>query len=294
MVWRRRRARVEPDHVDLEHWVNGPVATAPSVLSEPTARTGASSYRSPWLGLPNVKPEVRRRAVPSGRSRVRATTPCRRPLRNHRPPLECARHRACARSAAPRRCRPFPCVLALGRCGLPRQPLSPLRSLQRAARHIVELLAGRLPHPRGVEGRRDATARERSPVDRCKAADLARRPELGKRSLGMASVAPAGSRRGNSSPQCTSTTETHAATNAAGTRSLARLQSRFRSSRARSTKGIAHTASSIRICRGPTRTASPTSPGHGTPGAARSPASSKTTTEPRPHTATDSVAMSPA
>jgi hypothetical protein len=193
MVWRRRRARVEPDHVDLEHWVNGPVATAPSVLSEPTARTGASSYRSPWLGLPNVKPEVRRRAVPSGRSRVRATTPCRRPLRNHRPPLECARHRACARSAAPRRCRPFPCVLALGRCGLPRQPLSPLRSLQRAARHLVELLAGRLPHPRGVEGRRDATARERSPVDRCKAADLARRPELGKRSLGMASVAPAGS-----------------------------------------------------------------------------------------------------
>ena len=197
----------------------------------------------------------------------------RRSLRDPRPALERACEPACARPTAP---RPTPTIRRLS--GAQWQPLfaairSSLRSLQRAARHLVELLAGRLPHARGVEGRRDAAARERGPIDGLQAPADAGRPELGERSLGLASLATA--RSGAAARRLGACLRR---TTIAGTRLLELgdrrgCEASTRCHRRDRPGATARMTSLTPTCPGPTPTASRTSRGRGTSGTANCPAS---------------------
>src|SRR3989442_323161 len=80
--------------------------------------------------------------LPPGRARLcRAPAPGRA-RRRPRPPLERARRGAREGAADDARRRPHARLLGLGGTGVPERPGRDLRPLQRAARRLVELLAG--------------------------------------------------------------------------------------------------------------------------------------------------------
>ena len=130
--------------------------------------------------------ESRRLRLPPRNRALRGDAECGGAGRDPRPPLERTGHGGRHRPAGDGGREPLDRVLVVCRKDVSIKPQRALRPLQRASRHQLAVLAGRLHDSLGLEGRRHAAAAEcDSPCRRHTAGDGGR-PAMGRRPHGMA------------------------------------------------------------------------------------------------------------
>ena len=123
---------------------------------------------------------VRRRELPHRYWQLRPD-PAQRGVRRHpRLALERAGQHAGDRSAGHGRRRPLGELLGFSRVVLRARPRDHLRPLQRTARHLVDVLAGRLYHVRRMASGGDAVVDQRSALRRRDPTGARRRERLGR------------------------------------------------------------------------------------------------------------------